>query len=220
MKKVEILKVITDSRLHGLNTKSSDTDTVTVVVSDPLSFLSIQKRSTSPVQTLRDNIDDTSYELNDFVRLAVKGNPNLIESLFSDLVVSSTVYGDELQGMWSMIVSQAAYKTYNSFATSEIIYLRKNFDKKRVRNAARILQQGTRLLKTGCLFPPLTEDEVEVCKKAESLNRVNMLKYLDSLQTQLAEAVVSSPIPQKPNIAAIEKWMEHTYWDIWSANRD
>lgn len=99
---MEVLtKVIVGSRLHGLDNPNSDYDYRGIHI-HPL------KDVLSPFKTLKNthwledngNLDDTSYELADFCKLATKGNATILEVFFSNRIESTSPTADELRRHW------------------------------------------------------------------------------------------------------------------------
>lgn len=94
-----LTKVLVGSRLHGLNTEQSDYDYRGIHIYD-------LKDKLSPFKTLKNtswiegNVDDTSYELADFAKLATHGNATILEVFFSDHVVETSPVADEMRANW------------------------------------------------------------------------------------------------------------------------
>lgn len=95
-----LTKVVVGSRLHGLNTESSDWDYRGVHTHTLYEKL-------SPFRTLKNTTwiegdeDNTSYELADFCKLATKGNATILEVFFSDQVMESSPLADEMRANWA-----------------------------------------------------------------------------------------------------------------------
>lgn len=95
----QLTKVVVGSRLHGLDTPTSDWDYRGVHMHD-------LKEVLSPFKTLKNTTwiegdeDNTSYELADFVKNATKGNATILEVFFSDQVISTSPLADEMRENW------------------------------------------------------------------------------------------------------------------------
>jgi len=87
-----LTKVVVGSRLHGLDTPTSDWDYRGIHVSE-------LKDVVSPFKTLKNTTwiegdeDNTSYELAEFCKLATKGNATILEVFFSDKVTETISCG-------------------------------------------------------------------------------------------------------------------------------
>lgn len=102
--KVKVLtKVVTGSRLHGLANEKSDWDYRGIHMHDLKDVLSPFKtlKSTSWIEGA---VDDTSYELADFCKLAVHGNCSILEVFFSDQIMETTPLADEMRENWRKFI--------------------------------------------------------------------------------------------------------------------
>jgi hypothetical protein len=107
MSRSEDLNVLTEvlvgSRLHGLNTETSDYDYRGIHI-NPL------KDVLSPFKTLKNtswiegDIDNTTYELADFCKQATHGNATILEVFFSDQIVKTTPTADEMRANWQKFI--------------------------------------------------------------------------------------------------------------------
>lgn len=103
----QVCEVIVGSHLHGLATKESDTDYKGVHMSTLREKLSVFK-TVPKRQSLRTK-DDVSFELDWFISLCSKGNPTVLEVLFSDLVVHSSPTFRELKDNWKKVFNTEKY---------------------------------------------------------------------------------------------------------------
>jgi len=95
----QLAKVLVGSRLHGLDTPTSDYDYRGIHISDLRDVL-------SPFKTLKNTTwiegdeDNTSYELADFCKQAVHGNATILEVFFSDKIIETSSVHTELRANW------------------------------------------------------------------------------------------------------------------------
>lgn len=100
---VVLTKVLVGSRLHGLANEQSDYDYRGVHVHRLKDIL-------SPFQTLKNTTwiegdqDNTSYELADFCKQAVHGNATILEVFFSNEVVETSKWADEMRRNWRKFI--------------------------------------------------------------------------------------------------------------------
>lgn len=85
----------------------------------------------------------------------------------------------------------------------------------------RLGMQGEELAAHGQITLPMPESEREallaVRRGAVSLDTV--LKQADGLEQAMKMGFDSSSLPEQPNLAAIEEWMQRVYVRMWSADR-
>lgn len=92
-----ILKVIVGSRMWGTATPESDTDYKEVIMAPLADVLNPFKNHGKGVQKQNDDNDSAVYELMHLLRLIEKGNPTMLELLYTPLVVEETHVGNELR---------------------------------------------------------------------------------------------------------------------------
>jgi uncharacterized protein len=72
-----------------------------------------------PDQLENDDTQEAYWELQKFLVLALKANPNVLECLYTPLVETATPLAEELLGMKSIFLSRLVYQTYNGYVTSQ-----------------------------------------------------------------------------------------------------
>lgn len=92
-----ILKVIVGSQMWGTATPESDTDYKEVVMAPLADVLNPFKNHGKGIQRENEGDDNALYELMHFFRLCEKGNPTLLEVLYTPLIVEQTEIGEELR---------------------------------------------------------------------------------------------------------------------------
>lgn len=101
---VEILaKVVVGSRLHGLNTETSDWDYRGIHI-HPTKWVLSPFRTLKNTTWIEGDEDNTSYELADFCKQAVHGNATILEVFFSDKIVSTSPIHAELRENWRKFI--------------------------------------------------------------------------------------------------------------------
>lgn len=110
------LRCVIGSRAYGLDTEASDTDLRGVYL--PPAELQWSLYGV-PEQLERDETQEVYWELQKFLILALKANPNVLECLYSPLVEFTTPLGEELLSMRSAFLSRLVYQTYNGYVTSQ-----------------------------------------------------------------------------------------------------
>jgi len=94
------------SRSYGTSSAASDVDLRGIAFAPVEAMFGLQ----SYEQTILSEPDLVVYALNKYIRLAVKGNPNIVEMLYVELqhVVYSTAPGDELRAHRELFSVRAA----------------------------------------------------------------------------------------------------------------
>ena len=147
-----ILKVVIGSRAYGLERDGSDTDRRGV-------FLPPAELHWS-LYGVPEQIDDepgqqTFWELQKFLVMGCKANPNVLECLWSPLVESATPLGRELLALRSALLSQLVFQTYSGYVASQFRKIEADLRQhgapkwKHVMHLLRLLTAGVGVLATG-----------------------------------------------------------------------
>lgn len=98
-----IAKVVVGSRLHGTANEQSDWDYRGIHIS-PLKDVISPFKQLNNTSWIEGNIDDTSYELTEFAKLATVGNATILEVFFSDQIIETTAIHKEMQENWRKFI--------------------------------------------------------------------------------------------------------------------
>lgn len=161
-----LLESTVGSKAYGLDTPESDTDTMGVFVA-PTSKVSdwdwgASKETWTNSGPTGD--DSTYHEVGKYLRLAVKGNPTLIELLFmpEHLYTVLTPLGREMIGLREHVLSTATIRgAYLGYVREQIqrYATRVNPKEKMARHALRLSRQAVQLLTTGTMSVRVDDPE-------------------------------------------------------------
>jgi predicted nucleotidyltransferase len=113
-----------------------------------------------PEQLENHETQEAYWELQKFVILALKANPNVLECLYTPLVEKATPLAKQLLSMRSIFLSRLVYQTYNGYVMSQFKKMQadlRNHGKvkwKHVMHLIRLLLAGIGVLREG--FVPVT----------------------------------------------------------------
>ena len=157
--KFVIYRCIVGSTAYGLSTEESDVDLRGFYL--PPAELEWSLAGV-PEQLESDN-EEVYWEIEKFIRLALKANPNVLECLYSPLVKTCTPIARELIDAREIFLSQFVHRTYNAYVLSQFKKLEQDLRNrgqirwKHVMHLIRLLLSGVVVLKHG--FVPLRVDE-------------------------------------------------------------
>lgn len=125
-----ILKVFSGSYSYGTNTENSDQDYLGIYLNTKEELLGLQSSEelteniTSKAENGRntkDAVDCKYYELRKFCRLALKGNPTILEILFVNKknIIEITKEGEELLSLRNEFLSKNIYNSFMGYAFSQ-----------------------------------------------------------------------------------------------------
>ena len=198
-----ILRVVVGSRAYGLDVDGSDVDTRGVYL--PPAELQWSLYGV-PEQIDDEAAQQTYWELQKLLKLALKANPNVLECLWSPLVEHCTALGRELLALRNAFPSQLVYQTYSGYVASQFRKLQAGLRRaggpkwKHVMHLLRLMLSGIGVLRTG-------EVPVQVDAWRERLLAVRRgdVPFADceawrgELHREFADAAAGTRLPLRPD---------------------
>lgn len=182
------------------------------------------------------DLDLTVYGLRKWMRLALDGNPSSLLPLFVPdfAVVAETVLGKELRALAPAILSRRAGGRFAGYldrqrqsmlsregkgrdVTRPELVAKYGFDCKYGAHMIRLGFQGRELMTTGRITLPMPEAEREYVREIRQ-GHVSMRECLHNaelLEKQIGEAAQTSPLPEQPGYARVDRWMNGAYLRMW-----
>jgi predicted nucleotidyltransferase len=116
LERLVIYGCVVGSRAYGLETDDSDVDRRGVYVAPA----ELQWSLFGAPEQFEDNAAQACYwELQKFLVMALKANPNILECLYSPMVEKVTPLGHELLSIREAFLSQMIFQTFNGYAMSQ-----------------------------------------------------------------------------------------------------
>lgn len=147
-----IYRCIVGSRAYGLDTADSDIDRRGIFLPPAEMHWSLYG---VPEQVGDTKTDECYWELQKFLMVALKGNPNILEVLYSPIVEEAAPVAQELLANRSRFLSKLVYQTYNGYVLSQFRKLEQDLRTrgelkwKHVMHLLRLLISGIRILNEG-----------------------------------------------------------------------
>ncbi|HWY75684.1 MAG TPA: nucleotidyltransferase domain-containing protein [Verrucomicrobiae bacterium] len=111
-----IYRCVVGSRAYGLDNDESDTDRRGIY----LAPADLQWSLFGAPEQFEDNATQSCYwELQKFIIMALRANPNILECLYSPMVEKVTPLGEELLALRQQFLSQMVFQTFNGYAMSQ-----------------------------------------------------------------------------------------------------
>ena len=111
-----ILRCVVGSRAYGLDREGSDTDRRGVYLPPADLHWSL---AGAPPQLQNDATQEVYWEIQKFLTLALKANPNILECLYTPLVETATPLGEELLAMRGCFLSKLVHQTYTHYVDAQ-----------------------------------------------------------------------------------------------------
>jgi predicted nucleotidyltransferase len=147
-----IYRCVIGSQAYGLADAESDVDRRGIYVPSADLHWSLYG---VPEQLENEATQEAYWELQKFLVLALKANPNILECLYTPLVEKATLLAEDLLGMKAIFLSRMVYQTYNGYVLSQFKKMRadiRNHERvkwKHVMHLIRLLLSGIGVLRDG-----------------------------------------------------------------------
>lgn len=147
-----IYRCVVGSRAYGLDHEASDTDRRGVYLPPASLHWSLYG---VPEQLENAETEECYWELQKYLTLALKANPNVLETLYTPLVEHATPLAQELRAMRSVFLSKLVYQTFNGYAISQFRKIEQDLRTKQAvkwkhaMHLIRLLHAGIATLRTG-----------------------------------------------------------------------
>jgi predicted nucleotidyltransferase len=248
-----ILRVPAGSNLHGLSLPGhDDSDEVGICIEDidaAIGFSEFEQyiyRTAAEREGKHDapsqhgDLDLTIFSLRKFLRLAMQGNPQILQCLFvpAPLWISGDARGAKLQELAPLIVSRHCGARYLGYLEAQRqrllgergqmkvnrpeLIAKHGYDTKYAMHILRLGFQGVELMTTGRLTLPMAEENRAYVYSVR-LGEVPMqdaLTKAGELERQIKDLLLDAPIPAEPAREEIEAWMVAMYFENWRARAD
>ncbi len=206
-----IYRCVVGSRAYGLDEPGSDVDRRGI-------YLPPAERHWSlwgvPEQLEDDATQETYWELQKFLTLALKANPNVLECLYTPLVEEATPLAEELLAMRAAFLSRLVYQTYNGYVLSQFRKLEQDLRTrgeirwKHAMHLIRLLLSGKTILEEGAV-PVRVEEHRE---RLLAVRRGGMAwEEIDAWRLRLHEefdaAYARTRLPERPDYVAANAFL-------------
>jgi predicted nucleotidyltransferase len=198
-----IYRCVVGSRAYGLDTDASDTDRRGIY----LAPAELQWSLHGAPEQFEDNAAQTCFwELQKFLIMALKANPNILECLYSPLVEKATPLAQELIAQRQAFLSQMIFQTFNGYALSQFKKIEQDLRNhgevrwKHAMHLLRLLLTGTATLREGRV-PVQVEahrDRLLAIKRGE-LAWPELDAWRKELHQDFEHALSETHLPERPN---------------------
>ena len=211
LESVIIYRCIVGSRAYGLDNDESDTDRRGIY----LAPAELQWSLFGAPEQFEDNATQSCYwELQKFIIMALRANPNILECLYSPMVEKVTPIGQELLAIRDAFLSQMIFQTFNGYALSQFKKMEqdlRNHGEVRIKHTMHLL----RLLLTGAAT--LREGRVPVQVEAHRerllavkrgvLSWAEVEAWRKELHHDFERALAETKLPERPDYEAANHFL-------------
>lgn len=208
-----IYRCVIGSRAYGLEDDNSDTDRRGIYLPPALLHWSLYG---VPEQLENEETQEAYWEIQKFIVLALKANPNVLECLYSPIIEFATPLAEELLAMRHVFLSKLVFQTYSGYVASQFKKMQtdiRNQGKvkwKHVMHLVRLLISGIDVLREG-------EVKVDVGAARERLLAIKRGEvpfaetdaWRKSLQVEFERAFQQTSLPERPDYARANAFLLH-----------
>ena len=198
-----IYRCVVGSRAFGLDNENSDTDLRGIYLPPAKLHWSL---SGIPEQLENDDNQECYWELQKFIVLALKANPNILECLYTPMVQDISPIAEELLANKEIFLSKLAYQTYNGYVISQFKKMEQDLRTKgeiRLKHAMhliRLLLSGITVLQEG--FVPVKVEKyrqelLDIRNGEMPWEEVN--KWRLDLHQKFDQSFANTSLPDRPN---------------------
>lgn len=198
-----IFQCVIGSQAYGLADEASDIDRRGIYL--PSADLQWSLYGV-PEQLECHETQEAYWELQKFLILALKANPNILECLYSPIVEKMTPLAEELIEMRSMFLSKLVYQTYNGYVLSQFKKMQADIRNqgrvkwKHVMHLIRLLMSGIGVLKEGVVTVRVEEEREQLLAiKRGELSFDETEKIRKSLSREFEKAFETTTLPDRPD---------------------
>ncbi|MEQ2005185.1 MAG: nucleotidyltransferase domain-containing protein [Limisphaerales bacterium] len=198
-----IYRCVVGSRAYGLDQDDSDTDQRGIY----LAPADLQWSLFGAPEQFEDNASQSCYwELQKFLTMALKANPNILECLYSPLVEKATPLGAELVALRQGFLSQMIFQTFNGYAMSQFKKIEQDIRNqgavrwKHAMHLLRLLLTGAATLREARV-PVRVEahrDRLLVVKRGE-MPWADVDAWRQELHRDFERALAETKLPERPD---------------------
>jgi len=206
-----IYRCVVGSRAYGLETDASDTDLRGIY----LAPAELEWSLFGAPEQFEDNATQSCYwELQKFIVMALRANPNILECLYSPMVQKITPVGEELLAMREAFLSQMIFQTFNGYAMSQFKKIEQDIRNsgeikwKHAMHLLRLLLTGAATLRDGRV-PVRVEANRErlLSIKRGELPWADVDAWRKKLHRDFEQALAETKLPERPDYEAANRFL-------------
>lgn len=203
-----IYRCVVGSRAFGLDDADSDTDLRGVYLPPARLHWSLYG---VPEQLERPDHEECYWEIQKFLTLALKANPNVLECLFTPIVEHADETAREMLAVRECFLSRLVYQTFNGYVLSQFKKLQADLRNrgevkwKHVMHLLRLLLSGIHTLETGTMqvrVPDGLRDRLLAVKRGE-VPFAELEVWRLELHARFDRAAATTTLPERPDYRTV-----------------
>jgi len=213
LQKYVIYRCQVGSKAYGLANEESDDDIRGIYLPPARLHWSLYGLP-EQLESADDDKDEVYWELEKFLRLALKANPNVLETLWTPMVLDADETADELRSIRSAFLSKHLYKTYSGYVLSQFrrmansIKNKGTYKPKHAMHLIRLLYSGIHALTTGEIMVDVSEHRAELLEiRAGKLSFEEVRESALALDKQFQAEFDKTSLPDQPDYEIVDSFL-------------
>ncbi len=201
------------SKAFGLAKENSDDD-IRGIFLPPARLHWSMRRMPEQLELNEHGQDEVYWELEKYLRLALKANPNVLETLWTPIVLKADSAAQELRAMREAFLSKHIYKTYSGYVLSQFrrmansLKAKGTFKPKHAMHLIRLLHSGISALESGEIRIDMTEHRDNLLRIRNGEYTFDEIKRLAlELDERFQRAFENTILPNHPSYARVDDYL-------------
>ncbi|HEX5272753.1 MAG TPA: nucleotidyltransferase domain-containing protein [Gemmataceae bacterium] len=207
------------SRAFGLVTDDSDDDVRGIYLPPARLHWSLYKLP-EQLESADADKDEVYWELEKLLKLALKANPNVLETLWTPLVLHADEAARRLREMREAFLTRYVYKTYSGYVLSQFRRMANahactgKYKAKHAMHLIRLLYSGIEALRSGRVRIDVGEQREELLAvRAGALSFEQARDRALALDREFQEAYRQTRLPEQPDYRRVDEFL------VWARRR-
>jgi uncharacterized protein len=201
------------SKAFGLSSENSDDDLRGIYLPPARLHWSL-RHMPEQLESNDSEKDEVYWELEKFLRLALKANPTVLETLWTPIVLYTNEITEELLTIRNVFLSKHVYKTYSGYVLSQFRRMSNAYQKKgtykpkHAMHLIRLLYSGIEALETGEIRIDMNEYREELLSiRAGNLSLDDVKQRALKLDERFQQAFERTQLPEQPNYVIVDDFL-------------
>jgi len=201
------------SKAFGLDNEDSDDDLRGIFLPPADRHWSLYKLP-EQIEIKTEKDDEVYWELEKFLRLALKANPNILETLWTPIVLDSNIVGQNIRSNRNAFLSKHLYKTYSGYVLSQFRRMKNAYEKtgkyktKHAMHLVRLLYSGIGVLETGEIMVDVSEHRDQLLRIRNGKFQFEEIRQLAlTLDRDFQMAFEQTSLPEQPDFELVDSML-------------
>ena len=166
------------------------------------------------IEIKTDTDDEVYWEIEKFFKLALKAKPNILETLWSPIVLDTSPIAEKIRTNRAAFLSNHLYKTYSGYVLSQFRRMKNAYEKtgkyksKHAMHLVRLLYSGISALKTGEIMIDVSQHRDQLLEIREGKYGFEEIRQIAlELDREFQDAFDKTSLPDQPNFEMVNQML-------------